>query len=165
MKKFIKTDIEQTSAEDCEILIAELSEHDFYAFEQNENIVSAYISEENFDEEVLKSLLSPSTNYTYSIIEDRNWNEEWESGLQPVCINNFAGIRASFHEPIKNVAHEIIITPKMSFGTGHHATTFLMIELMSYIDFKNKSVLDFGTGTGILGNSCGKTWRLICVSD
>ena len=76
--------------------------------------------------------------------------QEWESQLQPVTINNFAGIRASFHKPLENVEHEIIITPKMSFGTGHHATTFLMIELMQKINFKNKKVLDFGTGTGIL---------------
>lgn len=150
MKKFIKIDIQQSNPEDCEMLIADLSEHDFYAFEQNKNTFSAYISEEDFDEEIVRSLLPAFTNYTYSIIEDRNWNEEWESGFQPVIINNFAGIRASFHEPIKNVAHEIIITPKMSFGTGHHATTCLMIEVMSHIDFKNKSVLDFGTGTGVL---------------
>ncbi|MEP6926949.1 MAG: 50S ribosomal protein L11 methyltransferase, partial [Ginsengibacter sp.] len=65
-------------------------------------------------------------------------------------INEFVGIRASFHESIKNVKHEIIITPKMSFGTGHHATTFLMIEQMEKINFKNKTVIDFGTGTGIL---------------
>ncbi len=62
------------------------------------------------------------------MIEDRNWNEEWESQLQPVIINDFVGIRASFHEPLENVEHEIIITPKMSFGTGHHATTFLMVR-------------------------------------
>ena len=95
-------------------------------------------------------MLPENTIYKYSIIEDKNWNEEWESQLQPVTINNFAGIRASFHEPLKNVEHEIIITPKMSFGTGHHATTFLMVEQMEKINFKNKTVLDFGTGTGIL---------------
>jgi ribosomal protein L11 methyltransferase len=150
MKKFIKVDIQQSNPEDCEMLIAQLSEHDFYAFEQNENTLSAYISEEDFDEEILRSLLPALTSYTCSVIEDRNWNEEWEREFQPVTINNFAGIRASFHEPMKGVAHEIIITPKMSFGTGHHATTCLMVELMSYIDFKNKSVLDFGTGTGVL---------------
>lgn len=70
--------------------------------------------------------------------------------MQPVTVNNFAGIRASFHKPLQSVEHEIIITPKMSFGTGHHPTTFLMIELMQKINFENKKVLDFGTGTGVL---------------
>ena len=130
--------------------MAELSEHNYYAFEQNENDLIAYIKKEDFDEINLKTLLPQNTIYKYSIIEDKNWNMEWESQLQPVTINTFAGIRASFHKPLENVEHEIIITPKMSFGTGHHPTTFLMIELMQKINFKNKKVLDFGTGTGIL---------------
>lgn len=150
MKNFIKIEFEPTSQETCEILMAELSENNFYAFEQIENVLFAYIQEEDFDEEKLKIVLPENTAYKYSVIEERNWNQEWESKLQPVTINGFAGIRASFHEPLKNVEHEIIITPKMSFGTGHHATTFLMIGLMKKINFKNKTVLDFGTGTGIL---------------
>jgi len=150
MKKFIKVEVESISLEGSEILMAELSENNFYAFEQNENDLIAYIIEEDFDAVKLNTLLPQNTIYKYSIIEDKNWNGEWESQLQPVTINNFAGIRASFHKPLENVKHEIIITPKMSFGTGHHATTFLMIELMQKINFKNKKVLDFGTGTGIL---------------
>ena len=150
MKKFIKVEVESISSEKSEILIAELSENNFYAFEQIENDLIAYIKEDDFDEMNLKTLLSQNTVYKYSIIQDKNWNEEWENQLQPVIINNFAGIRASFHKPIGKVEHEIIITPKMSFGTGHHATTLLMIELMQKINFKNKKVLDFGTGTGIL---------------
>ncbi len=150
MKNFIKIELEPTSQEACEILMAELSENNFYAFEQNENVLFAYIKEEDFNEGKLKILLPENTAYKYSVIEDRNWNQEWESQLQPVTINNFAGIRASFHKALKNVEHEIIITPKMSFGTGHHATTFLMIDLMQKINFKNKTVLDFGTGTGVL---------------
>ena len=105
---------------------------------------------EDFHKVNLNAILPKNAIYKYSIIEDRNWNEEWESQLDPVVINNFVGIRASFNKPIKNVEHEIIITPKMSFGTGHHATTFLMIGLMKKINFKNKKVLDFGTGTGML---------------
>lgn len=110
----------------------------------------AYIKEEDFNEGKLRTLLPENLDYKYSVIEDRNWNKEWESQLQPVIINDFVGVRASFQEPLKNVEHEIVITPKMSFGTGHHATTFLMVELMQKINFKNKTVLDFGTGTGIL---------------
>ena len=150
MTNYIRTEIVTISAEQSEILIAALSESQFYAFEQEENSLLAYIKQEDFNEEKLKTLLPETVVYTYSVIEDRNWNEEWESGFQPITVHNFVGIRASFHEPLKNVEHEIIITPKMSFGTGHHATTFLMIELMEKIDFKNKRVLDFGTGTGIL---------------
>src|SRR5664279_3939273 len=150
MTNYIRTEIVTISAEQSEILIAALSESQFYAFEQEENSLLAYIKQEDFNEEKLKTLLPETVVYTYSVIEDRNWNEEWESGFQPITVHNFVGVRASFHEPLKNVEHDIIITPKMSFGTGHHATTFLMIELMEKIDFKNKRVLDFGTGTGIL---------------
>lgn len=150
MKKFIKAEIQVATSEDAEILMAELSENNFYAFEEDKNILTGYISEKDFDEKKLAALLPGSATYMIAIIEDRNWNKEWESQLQPVIINNFVGIRATFHEPIKNVEHEIIITPKMSFGTGHHATTYLMIELMQKVSFANKSVLDFGTGTGIL---------------
>ena len=156
MKKFIKIEIESISSEGSEILMVELSENNFYAFvqedspgKQNENILAAYIKKEDLDEEKLKILLQNRV-YKCSEIEDINWNEAWESQLQPVIIDDFVGIRASFHKPIKNVKHEIIITPKMSFGTGHHATTFLMVRLMEKINFTNKKVIDFGTGTGIL---------------
>ena len=150
MKKFIKIEIESASSEAIEILLAELSEKNYYAFEQNDNVLISYIKEEDFDEKYLKKLLPEHIVYKYSLIEEKNWNEEWERQLQPININNFAGIRASFNEPIQGVEHEIIITPKMSFGTGHHATTFLMIDLMQKVNFKNKKVLDFGTGTGVL---------------
>jgi ribosomal protein L11 methyltransferase len=150
MKNFIKIEIECTSIEDSDILMVTLSENDYYAFEQSENDLIAYIKEEDYDKVKLKKMVGKNRSYEYSRIEDKNWNGEWESRFCPVTINNFAGIRASFHQPLENVAHEIIITPKMSFGTGHHATTFLMIELMEKINFSNKKVLDFGTGTGVL---------------
>jgi ribosomal protein L11 methyltransferase len=90
------------------------------------------------------------TTITKEVIAPRNWNAEWEQNFQPVIIDGFCGIRAHFHAPLNNVQHEIIITPKMSFGTGHHATTYLMIQSMEQFDFKEKNVLDFGTGTGVL---------------
>ena len=150
MKNFVKIEIKTSSPEDEEILIANLSEIKFYAYEQEENVLIAYIKEEDFDEEKLKEILADDHNFKKTIIKDENWNQQWESSLQPVIINDFAAIRASFHNPIKNVKHELIITPKMSFGTGHHATTFLMVELMEEISFQNKTVLDFGTGTAVL---------------
>jgi ribosomal protein L11 methyltransferase len=88
--------------------------------------------------------------YIASEIEKQNWNEVWESNFEPVQVEDFVGIRASFHQPIQGVEHEIVITPKMSFGTGHHATTYLVMQAMRQLDWKNKSVFDFGTGTGIL---------------
>ncbi len=92
-----------------------------------------------------------SLTYLKSIIKEQNWNAVWESNFEPVRIDDFVGIRAHFHPHFEpTVQHEIKITPKMSFGTGHHATTFSVIQLMEGIDFKGKSVFDFGTGTGIL---------------
>ncbi|NDD15859.1 MAG: 50S ribosomal protein L11 methyltransferase [Chitinophagia bacterium] len=89
--------------------------------------------------------------YYKSIIKEKNWNAIWESNFEPVRVANFVGIRANFHPHFDpKVAIEIEITPKMSFGTGHHATTFTVIELMESINFKGKLVYDFGTGTGIL---------------
>lgn len=149
MKKYSKITIEVASSEEAERCIAELSEINFYAFEEDEDYLIAYIKEEDFNEEQLREVISNKI-FTKNTIEEENWNKQWESGIQPVIINEFVAIRPSFHEPVKNVKHDLIITPKMSFGTGHHATTFLMIALMEKIDFHNKTVLDFGTGTGVL---------------
>ena len=88
--------------------------------------------------------------YTFSKVEQQNWNAQWEQSFEPVQVDDFAVIRASFHAPVAGVKHDIIITPKMSFGTGHHATTFLMIQEMSALNFTGKTVIDFGTGTGVL---------------
>lgn len=150
MNNFVKIEIETVSNEDQEIVVADLSEIGFYAFEQEENVLIAYIKEEDFIEEELRATLGDKKIFKITILKDENWNQQWESGLQPVIINDFAAIRAAFHEAIKNVKHELIITPKMSFGTGHHATTFLMVEMMEKVDFHNKTVFDFGTGTGVL---------------
>jgi ribosomal protein L11 methyltransferase len=83
-------------------------------------------------------------------IPHQNWNEVWESNFQPVVVENFCAVRAPFHEPVQDVVHEMVIMPKMSFGTGHHATTWMMMAQMQHIDFAGKKVFDFGTGTGIL---------------
>jgi ribosomal protein L11 methyltransferase len=92
-----------------------------------------------------------SLTYSKSIIKEQNWNVVWESNFEPVRVGNFVGIRAYFHPSFEpKVQYELAITPKMSFGTGHHATTFSVIELMEGINFKDKSVYDFGTGTGVL---------------
>lgn len=132
-----------------ESLIAQLSVIGFEAFEELPDAVSAFIPADKFDEQELVTLLG-DIPYEKTTIEKQNWNEVWESNFEPVQVEDFVGIRASFHEPIKGVEQEIVITPKMSFGTGHHATTYLVMQAMRNLDWKEKSVFDFGTGTGIL---------------
>jgi ribosomal protein L11 methyltransferase len=92
-----------------------------------------------------------SLTYSKSIIKEENWNAIWESNFEPVRVGDFVGIRAHFHPSFDPaVQYEIKITPKMSFGTGHHATTFTVMQMMEHLNFKGKSVYDFGTGTGVL---------------
>lgn len=90
------------------------------------------------------------TDYSIEEIPFKNWNAEWESNFKPIRVNDFCYIRAPFHPPIQEVEHDIVIDPKMAFGTGHHATTYQMIKHMSGLEFVHKKVFDFGTGTGIL---------------
>jgi ribosomal protein L11 methyltransferase len=168
MKRYFKIEIETNSSEEAEMLIAELSDIHFYAFEQENNTLYGYINEEDFDEEKLKEILSSDSVFTKQIIEEENWNQQWESSVEPVVINNFAAVRPSFSKPINNVKFDLVITPKMSFGTGHHATTFLMIEIMETLDFQKKSVLDFGAGTAvlaILAEKCGASKVMAVDND
>ncbi|GEP93854.1 50S ribosomal protein L11 methyltransferase [Chitinophaga cymbidii] len=135
-----------------DILVAQLSDAGYEGFEETTDTLVAYIPENIFSEPVLQEILrTHGLDYTKETIAQANWNAVWESSFQPVLVDDFCGIRAGFHEPLQGkVMHEIIITPKMSFGTGHHATTWSMIKLMRDVDFTGKKVFDFGTGTGIL---------------
>jgi ribosomal protein L11 methyltransferase len=134
-----------------DLIIAMLSDIGYDGFEQDDNEVKAYIVEEQFDEQAVALLLKQhQLSFNKNIIQQQNWNELWESNFQPVLVDDFVGIRASFHQPLQDVEYEIVITPKMSFGTGHHATTFMMMQLMREVDFTNKTAFDFGSGTGIL---------------
>jgi ribosomal protein L11 methyltransferase len=134
-----------------EILIARLEELGYDGFLQESSHLDAYIPEAQFDARVLEELLSRwQLSYTRQALPDKNWNEEWEKNFQPVVVGKFCAIRASFHAPIPGVRHELVITPKMSFGTGHHATTHMMIQAMENLDLHGCTVLDFGTGTGVL---------------
>lgn len=134
-----------------EILVAQLSELGFTGFEEEDGGIKAFITSADFSEVEMKVVTDNlKVNYSKSIIKEQNWNKLGESNFEPVIVDDFVGIRAEFHLPIQGVEHEIVITPKMSFGTGHHATTFMMIQLMREIDCKGHSVYDFGTGTGIL---------------
>lgn len=148
---YLQVEFEIENAVENEILIALLSHAGFESFEEAENSLKAFIKEEGFAEESLEDILKiVPVNYAITQVQPQNWNAKWESSFEPIRVNDFVAIRASFHQPIKDVRHEIIITPKMSFGTGHHATTYMMIEQMQALDFTNKAVLDFGTGTAVL---------------
>lgn len=137
-----------------EILMAQLIEIGFDSFTEELDGILGYIPEESFNEYSLKSLplmSSPEVeiSYTYQPMPNINWNEEWEKNFSPINIEEKVLIRAEFHEPRPDL-HEIIIQPKMSFGTGHHPTTHLMIQQMLDMDFTDKKVLDMGCGTSVL---------------
>jgi len=133
-----------------QILIAELSAIGFDGFEEKADSLLAFLSAEENDDAVQAIAEKYRVRADKIFIPEQNWNALWESNFQPVIISDRVAVRAEFHQAVKNVLHEIIITPKMSFGTGHHATTYMMIEQMCELDFLNKVVFDFGTGTGLL---------------
>lgn len=148
-------------SEFSEILQAEISEAGFDTFMEIENGFEAYAEQENFDKNILHeiqqrySALTPLTFYQDKI-EKRNWNEEWEKNYEPVIVDDSVIIRAGFHQPAKNYPHDIIITPKMSFGTGHHQTTHLMVKTQLEMDHANKVVMDAGCGTAVLAIMASK---------
>jgi len=140
-----------TTEEWQEVLIALLADIGYEGFEQEDELLRAYVTEEKFDRAALvRALAAFEVGYSEQRLAERNWNEKWEKHFEPVVVDNFCAIRAHFHAPVTGVDHELVITPKMSFGTGHHATTFMMIRAMGELDFRGKRVLDFGTGTGVL---------------
>ncbi|RAJ02522.1 ribosomal protein L11 methyltransferase [Chitinophaga skermanii] len=135
----------------ADLLIAQLDQIGYEGFWEEGADMTAYILEKDFDEAALQEIIAPTgILYEKATIEPTNWNAVWESNFDPVIVDDFCGIRAHFHEPLTGVEQEIVITPKMSFGTGHHATTSSMIRLMRNLAFEGKQVFDFGTGTGIL---------------
>ncbi len=136
-----------------EILIAQLGELGFDSFVENPNQLLAYIPSENLLEKDVVSLLKSSLNiddFSLKKVEEQNWNAVWESSYEPVCFGDFCNIRAPFHEPVSDVKFDLVIEPKMSFGTAHHETTALMIEWLKTEPVKGKRVLDMGCGTGVL---------------
>lgn len=137
--------------EKCEILTAQLSDIGYEGFEEQADSFVAYIPETGFDDTILKEIAEVAgVVFETDTVAEQNWNAIWEQSFEPVIVGDFCAIRAGFHTPIKNVKHEVIITPRMSFGTGHHATTQLMVTMMKDVVFKDKTILDFGTGTGVL---------------
>lgn len=138
-----------------DLLINALSEIGFDTFEDTDQGFKAYIPESELDQTKLDSLAADfadmfSFTYTLNKIPHQNWNEVWESNFEPIQVAGKCYIRATFHEAHPEFEHEIVIDPKMAFGTGHHQTTALMMEFMLEEEFQGKKVLDMGCGTGIL---------------
>ena len=135
-----------------DILLAYLGELPYDSFIEEEKGLKAYVLTKDFNKAVLEDLctsLDAQISFEVKDIQQQNWNAFWESDFEPVMVGDTCGIRANFHEPL-GVEHEIIITPKMSFGTGHHATTFAMMQQMLQMDFSGKRILDIGCGTAVL---------------
>jgi ribosomal protein L11 methyltransferase len=149
------------SEEFADILIAELSEVGYESFANIEEGFEASIEEENYQEEEVREIMEryqemSSISYETEKVEKVNWNEEWEKNYEPIFIGDQCLVRASFHKIEKQFPYEIIINPKMSFGTGHHETTYLMLSHQLEIDHQNKDVMDAGCGTGILAIMASK---------
>jgi len=137
-----------------EILIAELGSVGFESFTENKNGVTAYIQKKDWRGDILNDvqlLQSEEVEISYDIeeIEQVNWNSEWEKNFEAIQVDDLVSVRAPFHDN-PNLKYDIVIEPKMSFGTGHHETTHLMIQHLIDLDLEKKTVLDMGCGTGIL---------------
>lgn len=135
-----------------EILMALIADMGFESFDNTDNGFIAYINEDYNSEVNFSDLQFEDFTYSYSSkkIEQVNWNQQWEESFEPVVIDDLLCIKANFHKQTYNVKHTIYITPKMSFGTGHHQTTRLVSKAMFNINFLNKNVLDMGCGTAVL---------------
>ena len=138
-----------------EILVAELAEVGFESFVNTETGLQAYIQEPFWNANILSDIQILHSEefqitYTHQTIEQVNWNEEWEKHFEPITIDDECTVRATFH-PEAHTPYEIVIDPKMSFGTGHHETTYMMLQFLLKEELKGKKVLDMGCGTGILG--------------
>ncbi|WP_428743324.1 50S ribosomal protein L11 methyltransferase [Tenacibaculum sp.] len=137
-----------------EILIAELGYAGFESFVETDEGVIAYIQKEEWNADILNDIQILESDefkitYTFKDIEQTNWNAEWEKNFNPIVVDDVCAVRAPFHKKF-DTQYDIIIEPKMSFGTGHHETTHMMIQHILKNDFTNKSVLDMGCGTGVL---------------
>lgn len=150
---YIELYIPARSSVESEIFMAELADYPFESFEQEDTYLKAYIREGDLTtcrthvDEYLHSL---GVQCHFTPIETINWNKQWESNFAPVEVEGRCAIRAPFHEPYPTLELDIVIMPKMSFGTGHHATTYLMTAAIMEHDFKGLSGLDMGSGTGVL---------------
>ena len=154
MKDYLEFQFKPQEGKDTEVVMAYLGQLPFASLWEDE-VIKAYLVKDDFNEDVthaLKEMVGTwIEDYTVVDVPDENWNEKWESGFSPVEIDTYCRIYASFHPEKDGFDYDILIDPKMAFGTGHHETTFMMVSMMKDLDIHDKEVLDFGTGTGILG--------------
>jgi len=144
-----------------EILMAEVADAGFDTFLETDKGFEAYVEMEKYDKEqlqLIRAKYSAQTpvNFSQDRIQKQNWNEQWEKSYEPIVVEDKCLIRADFHKIEKKYPYELIITPKMSFGTGHHQTTYLMIKNQMEIDHRGKRVMDAGCGTAILSVMAAK---------
>ena len=159
--RYLRCTLGLTPAEPArEIFIAALSELGFESFEETESGLQAYIQEPLWDEAAFRALpylKHPDWEVSWDLawIEPRNWNAAWEKAYDPIRVRDLCMVRAPFHEAEAGIPFDIIISPKMSFGTGHHQTTYLMLDYLLDLDLEGTSVLDVGSGTGVLAILAG----------
>lgn len=137
-----------------EALIALLGELPFDTFMETDEGVEAYLPEKSWTDDIAESLnelkIPLEFEWKREWIAAQNWNEVWESNFEPIRVEDFVGVRADFHAPTEGVVFDLLINPKMAFGTGHHETTYMMMQTMRNLTFEAQKVLDYGCGTGIL---------------
>ena len=151
MVECVEIIFQSLSDQSRDLLIANLPEFGFHGMEETEEGLIAYANVNEINHaEFEQFCIEHALVFSQQIVKQQNWNALWESNFDPVFIPGQVHIRAHFHPPVEGFTHEILITPKMSFGTGHHATTRMMMTAMLDIDFTHQHILDFGTGTGIL---------------
>ena len=152
--------------EDSEVLLAELTDFPFESFLEEADSIKCYIQSSTVDLEEFLSQLEGKFERKVQVVEhqDQNWNEQWESNFSPIVIDDVLTIRAPFHE-VAGTKEEVVIMPKMSFGTGHHETTHLMLGFMKDQDWTGLHVLDMGSGTGVLGIYAAKKGaaKVVCI--
>lgn len=141
--------------EKFELFIAQSDPFGFEAFAEDGNCLVTSVPLSQVTTEWKKSIGSLADDCDLAVewveVEDQNWNAMWEASIKPIRFGQWLGVRSDFHAPMDDCALQLVITPQMAFGTGHHETTALMIEAMRHLNFQSKSCLDFGAGTGILG--------------
>lgn len=151
---YFKYTITTNEPETGELLIAFLSDADFDTFEDTPEGFFAYLpaKADKTSAEAQLTALQEQFEFSWSseLIPGQNWNEIWESNFHPVVVGTFCGVRADFHAPNKDVEWDLLINPKMAFGTGHHETTWQCIAAMQNLPISGKTLLDYGCGTGIL---------------
>lgn len=149
--KFIQITFSGFKPEDTDILIGLLSGFNHTGMLEENASLKVYFKGPEYPEKEMVTIANRLSCLIESkFVEERNWNQEWESSYAPVRVDDFCCVRTDFHKPPENVKYDLLINPKMSFGTGHHATTYLMIKRLATLDLKGKRVFDFGCGTGVL---------------